>query len=570
MGSYQMKYHPKKPEGIKNKKAYLVGSGIATLSAAFFLIRDGHMDGKNITIFERKNINGGALDGIGNLEDGYIIRGGREMEEHYECTWDLFGDIPTLENPERTVLDDMKEINDWDPNTAACRVIQNKGERVDASTLDLSKSHIKQLTKLFLAREEDLKDITVEQFFTPDYLETNMWLLWRSMFAFQPWHSVVEMKRYMERFIHLLPGMPELRNILFSRYNQYDSFVLPLVKWLKDRGVKFENNTLITDLDIEIMDNKKIVTGIHLVKNGKESTIKTGKDDLVFVINGSMTENSTLGSMNEAPKLNKELGPVWSLWKNIASKVKDGSFGNPKVFYDNIDKTKWESFTVTLKDSKMADVLKKITKRDPYSGKAVTGGIITIKDSNWGMSFTMSRQPHFANQPDNVLVLWAYGLFVDNEGNYIKKKMSECTGEELLRELLYHLNIGGKLMEEIIDSAVVIPAMMPHITSQFMPRVKGDRPEVVPEGSVNLAFLGQFVEIEGDCVFTVEYSVRSAMMAVYELLDLDKKVPEIYPSKYDIRHIVNATKTLYGKNPLPGEFFIKKLLKGTSLENLLN
>lgn len=566
MGSYQLKYHAKRPEGIENKKAYLVGSGISTLSAAFFLIRDGHMDGGNITIFERKNVNGGALDGAGNLEDGYIIRGGREMEEHYECTWDLFGDIPTLENPERTVLDDIKEINDWDPNISAKRVIQNRGEEVDSSDLELKDHHIEQLTKLFLAKEEDLGNLTVEQFFTPDFFETNMWLLWRSMFAFQTWHSVVEMKRYMERFIHLLPGMTKLRNILFSRYNQYDSFVLPLIKWLKDHGVKIENNTLVTDLDIEISDKEKVVTGIHLVKNGEEKYIKTTRNDLVFVINGSMTENSTLGSMNKAPELNKKLGPVWSLWKNIAAK--DPSFGNPEVFYENIDKTKWESFTVTLKDSKIVDVIKNLTNRDPYSGRVVTGGIITIKDSNWGMSFTISRQPHFANQPDDVLVLWAYGLFADNEGNYIKKKMSECTGEELLRELLYHLGVEDESMDEIVESAIVIPAMMPHITSQFMPRIKGDRPEVVPEGSVNLAFLGQFVEIEGDCVFTVEYSVRSAMIAVYTLLNLDKQVPEIYPSKYDIRYIIKATKTLYGNRSLPGESIAKKLLKDTSLENL--
>ncbi len=566
MGSYQLKYHAKRPEGIENKKAYLVGSGISTLSAAFFLIRDGHMDGGNITIFERKNVNGGALDGAGNLEDGYIIRGGREMEEHYECTWDLFGDIPTLENPERTVLDDMKEINDWDPNISAKRVIQNRGEEVDSSDLELKDHHIEQLTKLFLAKEEDLGNLTVEQFFTPDFFETNMWLLWRSMFAFQTWHSVVEMKRYMERFIHLLPGMTKLRNILFSRYNQYDSFVLPLIKWLKDHGVKIENNTLVTDLDIEISDKEKVVTGIHLVKNGEEKYIKTTRNDLVFVINGSMTENSTLGSMNKAPELNKKLGPVWSLWKNIAAK--DPSFGNPEVFYENIDKTKWESFTVTLKDSKIVDVIKNLTNRDPYSGRVVTGGIITIKDSNWGMSFTISRQPHFANQPNDVLVLWAYGLFADNEGNYIKKKMSECTGEELLRELLYHLGVEDESMDEIVESAIVIPAMMPHITSQFMPRIKGDRPEVVPEGSVNLAFLGQFVEIEGDCVFTVEYSVRSAMIAVYTLLNLDKQVPEIYPSKYDIRYIIKATKTLYGNRSLPGESIAKKLLKDTSLENL--
>ncbi|BBE29931.1 oleate hydratase [Tepiditoga spiralis] len=566
MGNYQ-RINPKKPEGIETKKAYLVGSGIGALSAAFYLIRDGHMDGKNITILERKNINGGALDGAGNAEEGYVIRGGREMEAHYECTWDMFGDIPSLKRPGRTILDEFHEINVWDPNESVCRLLHNRGERADSSTLGLEEKHIKQLTKLSLATEEALGNITVKQFFDPSFFETNMWLFWRSMFAFETWHSVVEMKRYMQRFIHLLPGMNKLKGILFSEYNQYDSFVLPLLSWLKERGVKFENETLVTDLDMDITDSEKVVTGIHIIKNGKEEIIKTTRNDLVFVTNGSMTENSTIGSMNKAPELNREPGPVWNLWKNIAKK--DKAFGNPEVFCGNIDKTKWESFTMTFKDSKMEDVLKKLTGNDPRSGRGITGSVVTFKDSNWGMSFTGSRQPHFANQPDNVIVLWAYGLFPDNEGDFIKKKMSECTGEELLREVLYHLNVEGELMEEIVDSAIVIPVMMPYITSQFMPRVKGDRPDVVPEGSVNLAFLGQFAEIKDDCVFTVEYSVRSAIMGVYKLLNLEKEVPEIYPSQYDVRALTAATKTLYSGKPLPGEPIIKKLIKDTTLEGLI-
>ena len=566
MGNYQ-NINTLKPENIDNKKAYLVGGGIASLAAAVYLINDGHMKGENITILERKNILGGALDGIGNAEDGYIIRGGREMEEHYECTWDLFSKIPSIKRKNQTVLDEFRKINLWDPNESVCRVLHNRGERADSSTLGLEKHHIKQLTKLFLATEEQLANITVEQFFDESFLETNMWLFWRTMFAFETWHSVIEMKRYMERFIHLLPGMNKLQGILFSEYNQYDSFVLPILEWLEERNVNFEKNTLVTNLDININKSEKVVTGIHIVKDGKESIIKTTENDLVFVTNGSMTEGSTLGSMDKAPVLDRSKGAVWSLWENIAKKSPD--FGNPEVFYGNVDKTKWESFTMTFKDSKMVDVLKELTGNDPYSGTGTTGSVVTFKDSNWLMSFTCSRQPHFRNQPDNVIVLWAYGLFPDNEGDYIKKKMSECTGEELLKEFLYHLGVEENLMQEIVDSAIVIPVMMPYITSQFMPRTKNDRPKVIPNGSKNLAFLGQFVEIEGDCVFTVEYSVRSAMMAVYGLLDLDKEVPEIYPSKYDIRHMTNATKKLYSGKPLPAENIIKKLLYNTSLEGLI-
>lgn len=565
MSNYE-KINTLKPEGIDNKKAYLIGGGIGSLSAAAYLILDGHMDGKNITILEENNILGGAMDGYGNAKDGYIIRGGREMESHYECCWDLYSKIPSLNDPNRSVLDEFRELNLKDPNEATCRVLYNCGEKVDSTSLGLNDSHVKELTRLFLATEEDLSDRTVEQYFSASFLETDMWLYWRSMFAFENWHSVVEMKRYMERFMHLLPGMSKLKGILFSKYNQYDSFILPLKNWLTSKNVVFQLSSQVKDLDLSIDGNMKTVTAIHLTRNGKEEVINTCKDDLVFFTNGSMTECSTLGNMNKAPELNREAGGCWRLWKNISKK--HPSFGNPEVFCGDIDKSKWESFTITCTDSKMAQVLKNLTGKDPYSGKVVTGGIITIKDSNWLLSVTCNRQPHFINQPENVLVLWAYGLFPDNVGDLVKKKMCDCTGEELLTELLYHLGVKDDI-PEIIKTCNVIPCMMPYITSQFMPRIKGDRPDVVPKGCVNLAFLGQFAEIPNDCVFTVEYSIRSAMMAVYTLLNLEKNVPEIYPSKYDIRVIAAATKTLYSGSPLPGEPILRKLLKNTSLDGLI-
>lgn len=565
MSNYE-KINTLKPEGITNKKAYLIGSGIASLSAAAYLILDGHMDGKNITILEEGKLLGGAMDGYGNAKDGYIIRGGREMEAHYECCWDLFSKIPSLTNYDRTVLDEFRELNIKDPNEATCRVLHNCGVKLESSSLGLNSSHVQELTKLFLATEEALGNITVEQYFSTSFLETDMWLFWRSMFAFENWHSVVEMKRYMERFMHLLPGMSKLKDILFTKYNQYDSLILPLKNWLESKNVVFQLNSQVKDLDINIDGDIKTVTAIHLSHDGKNKVINTTNDDLVFVTNGSMTECSSLGNMHKAPVLNRDLGGCWELWSNIAKK--HSSFGKPEVFCGDIDKSKWESFTITCTDSKMGEVLKNLTGKDPYSGNIVTGGIMTIKDSNWLLSVTCNRQPHFINQPENVLVLWAYGLFADNIGDFVKKRMCDCTGEELLTELLYHLGYEADI-PEILKTCNVIPCMMPYITSQFMPRKKGDRPDVVPKGSVNLAFLGQFAEIPNDCVFTVEYSIRSAMIAVYTLLNLEKKVPEIYPSKYDIRVIIAATKTLYSGHPIPGESILRKLLQNTSFDGLI-
>ncbi len=570
MNNYQ-RINPHKPEEIENKRAFLIGAGIASMAAAEYLIRDGKMEGSQITIFEQDQISGGAMDGTGNPQEGFIVRGGREMEEHYECVWDLYSQVPSLDEPEQTVLEEFKDLNDADPSSSKVRIIFNRGQKDRNTSLGLKEKHVKQLTKLFLTKEEDLGATTVKEYFDNSFFETDMWLYWSSMFAFEPWHSVVEMKRYMHRFIHLIPGMSRLKGLVFSKYNQYDSFILPLKKLLESKGVKFEFGATVTDLDIEIKGKEKIVRAIHLIRDEKEEIIKTSADDLVFFTNGSMTENSSLGDMNTAPVLNTNEGACWSLWKKIAKK--DKAFGNPEAFCSNIDKTKWESYTITAKGTKMRKLLENFAEREILPHKIVTGGPVTIKDSNWLLTYTVSRQPHFKNQPKDYTVAWAYGLFPDKKGDFINKKMSECSGSELLQELLYHLGINEENMNEYIDECIVIPAMMPYITSQFMPRVKGDRPEVVPEGSKNLAFLGQFCEIEGDCVFTVEYSVRSAIMAVYKLLNINKKVPEIYPSQYDVRVLARAAKTLKSENESLSrrliDGIIKKKLENTTLEDLL-
>ncbi|MEI6622208.1 MAG: oleate hydratase, partial [Actinomycetes bacterium] len=285
------------PAGIENKHAYLVGGGIGSLAAAAYLIRDGHMAGGNITILEELKVAGGSLDASGNPPDGYLVRGGREMEEHYECTWDLFAHVPSIITAGRTVLEEFREINDADPNEATTRIMSNCGVPDTNTTLGLSHHNVRELTKLTLATEAELGAATVEEFFSKSYMETDMWCYWRSMFAFEPWHSVVEMRRYMNRFMHLLPGMSRLKDILFTKYNQYDSMVLPLQIWLQDQGVVFDLGTQVTDLDIDIADGAKTVTAIHVLTDGVPLKIATTADDLVFVTNGSMTENSTVGSM---------------------------------------------------------------------------------------------------------------------------------------------------------------------------------------------------------------------------------------------------------------------------------
>ncbi len=571
MGNYN-RNKPIPNKSLENSKAYIVGSGIAGLATAYYFIRDGRMPAENIIFLENLAVEGGSLDGSGNPHDGYLIRGGREMEMAYENLWDMFQDIPALELPEPySVLDEYRLLNDNDPNYSKSRLIHNQGVVQDFSKFGLNKKDQLAIVKLLLKKKEELDNLSIEQYFSETFLASNFWTFWRTMFAFENWHSLLEFKLYMHRFLHLIDGLKDLSSLVFPKYNQYDTFVRPLKDYLKAKGVKFEFNILVTDLDLQINTEGKVVKGLITKQNNKEEVISISENDFVVVTTGSMTEDTSYGTNTTVPiqKVDNSTSgksPGWMLWKNLAAK--SPIFGNPEKFCTNIDKSSWESATLTCKPSALVDKLKEYAVNDPYSGKSVTGGIITITDSNWLMSFTCNRQPHFPDQPEDTLVLWVYALFMDKEGNYIKKTMPACTGNEILAELCYHIGILDKL-DNVIENTIVRTAYMPYITSMFMPRAKGDRPAVVPEGCKNLGLIGQFVETNNDVVFTMESSVRTARLAVYGLLNLNKQVPDISPMQYDIRHLLKATKTLNDDKAFAGEALLKRILKGTYYEHIL-
>ena len=565
-------HRPLATEGIAKRHAYIVGSGIGGLSAAFFLIRDGHMPAANITILESQKIEGGALDGAGNAEQGYIVRGGREMEMTYQNFWDVFSEIPALELPAPfTVLDEFRIVNDADKNWSKARLLEKQGQIKDSSTMGLSKLQQLELMRLFLARKEDLDDITVEEWFSEGFLKTNFYMFWRTMFAFQNWHSVLEMKLYMHRFLHLMDGLNDMTSLVFPKYNQYDSFVVPLMTWLKDQGVNIQYDTVVSNLEMDTRGETKTATAIQCHTSKGDKKIKVRARDLVFVTIGSIVEDSAYGDDETVPKLkvnqpDAHVGSSWQLWKNLAQQ--SPAFGRPEKFCSNIPASNWESATLTCKPSPLTEKIKTLCVNDPYSGKTATGGIITFTDSAWLMSFTLNRQPHFPDQPTDVLVPWVFALLMDKPGDYVKKPMSQCTGKEILTEMCYHLGLIDDV-EEVIAATKVRTALMPSITAQFMPRAKGDRPWAVPEGSTNVACLGQFVQTHNDVVFTLESSVRTARIGVYSLLGIKKQVPDIYPGQYDIRRLLRATRTLNNDEAFLGEGMLRRLLGGTYLENIL-
>ena len=580
-GNYEAFAIPKKPEGVDAKSAYLIGSGLAALSAACFLVRDGQMKGEHVHILEKDPIPGGACDGYKYQDIGYVMRGGREMDNHFECMWDLFRSIPSIEDENHTVLDEYYWLNKADPNYSLCRATVNRGQ--DAHTdgkFGLSDKGAMEILQLFMTPDEKLYDKKITDFFDDEVLNTNFWMYWRTMFAFENWHSALEMKRYLQRYIHHIGGLPDFTALRFTRYNQYESMILPMVKYLESFGVQFHYNTKVVNVAFDCAGGKKQATRIDILRDGLEDCIDLTENDLVFITNGGCVENSTIGSQNTAAPYRPEIkeGGGWDLWRKIAAQ--DPSFGHPDKFCYDPELSNWMSATITTLDQKIVPYIKKICKRDPFSGKVVTGGIVTVKDSSWLLSWTLNRQQQFRDQPKDQLCVWVYGLFSDKPGDFVKKPMRECTGKEICMEWLYHIGVPADQIEELAaNSANTVPCMMPYIDAFFMPRAAGDRPDVVPEGAVNFAFLGQFAETERDTIFTTEYSIRTGMEAVYTLLNVDRGVREVWGSVYDIRCLLDATVKLRdGKKitdmemPLVGKLALKEALKkieGTEVEKLL-
>lgn len=569
-GNYEAFARPKKPEGIDERSAWLIGGGLASLAAACFLIRDAGMAGERIHILEASDLTGGACDGIMDPTRGYIMRGGREMEDHFECLWDLFRSIPSLDTPGASVLDEFYWLNKEDPNYSLCRATKNRGQAACADRrFGLSEKGSRQIMKLFFTRDEDLFDKTIEDVFDKEVFDSAFWLYWRTMFAFENWHSALEMKLYLRRFIHHIGGLPDFSALKFTRYNQYESLILPMKRYLEDAGVEFRFGVTVTNVRFEIQNGKKTARSIDCIINGGRAELPMTEKDLVFITNGSCTEGTVYGDQDHAPKKMNQTksGICWNLWKNIAAQ--DPSFGRPEKFCSEPSKTCWESATITTSDERILSYVKKICKRDPHSGKVVTGGIVSCMDSGWLLSWTINRQGQFKEQKKEEVCIWLYGLFPDALGDFVRKPMRECTGKEITSEWLYHLGVPAEEIPWLADhGANCVPAMMPYITAFFMPRRDGDRPDVIPDGSVNTAFLGQFAQTPRDTVFTTEYSVRTAMEAVYGLCSVDRGVPEVWGSVYDIRALLEASvKLMDGKSPLaqklpmPFEMLKKLLLK---------
>ena len=550
------------PENIARKSAHIIGGGIAGLSAAISLVTDAHMPAGNVTIYEALPITGGAMDAAGDEERGFNSRGERELEAYMECLWYICSKVPSLQTPGMTILDETYYANIREPIFSHFRLMHKQGQLYDSTGPLMSLRDTKRMAELLLAPEEQLEGLSAADWFSPEFTKSVFWYCWSSMLAFRDYHSLIEVKRYLARFMMYASGITHLAGILHTEYNEYDSIIKPMLVWLQSQGVRFLTGTSVTGIDIVDEAGETIAQGLVLRGPDGERRIKLTRDDLVFFTNGSLTQNATMGGTGTVAEMNRDTRDrgCFTVWEKLAAR--NPKFGNPSAFLSSIDKTDFISFFPTIKgDRTFYDFMERKT-----GDKAGTGGAMTVVDSSWKLGFILYSK-YFPNQPEDVNVFWAYGQCSDVPGDFIKKPMQECTGAEMFAELLYHCGLKDKI-DGILARSKVSTAMMPYITSQFMPRKIGDRPKVIPDGCVNLAFMGQFAELPLDVVFTVETSVRTALMAVWGLTGLQKPMIPAYEPMYDVRVIVANLKASLGIKEISLSTLPQILRSGPSL-NLL-
>ena len=518
-------------------KVYLNGLGLGSIAAAMYLIQKADFNPSSIHIFEQngdKDLVGGSCDASERAVNGqpaYFMQGSRMFEDKvYPCTKELWSMIPY--NDHESCLQDHEKNREECGIDTVVRLLHGNGRKDTGYRLGLNAADKLKMAKLLATPESLVPDgAKITDMFGEAFFTSNYWYMWRSLFAFQPWHSAVEMKRYMHLFFHEMPHMNTMVALERTRFTNFHSFILPALRFMREKGVNFHYNRRISDVDFETGPGGKDrwIGRIHLETGSgePEPSIEVRDTDLVFLTIGSMVSNASFGAHDrpvDQPAAGSENpGGAWTLWRKIAAKQPD--FGRPDQFLRGISQSRMMTFTVTLRGGLFQRKFEWLVERQ--MGRQSP---LPLTASPWILHLHTYRQPLFPDQPRDTCVIWVTALRDSNIGTFVKKTMPECTGREILEELLGHLQFDQDEAEknEILDTSTCIPCMLPYGISQFLSRSKGDRPVVVPAGSRNFAFLGQFVEIPHGIVFTTEYSVLGAIHAVKKFVKPSLAVPPMH------------------------------------------
>ena len=359
------------------------------------------------------------------------------------------------------MLDEYYWLNKEDPNFSLCRATVEQGK--DAHTdgkFGLSDKGAMEIMKLFFTPDEQLQDKKITDFFDDEVLNSNFWLYWRTMFAFENWHSALEMKLYIKRYIHHIGGLPDFTALRFTRYNQYESMhpahdrvpeglwrAVPLRHQGHGRQVRHSGRP---------QDGKHRSPCEHA---GEVSNIDLTENDLVFITNGGCVESCTVGAQDKAAGFRPR----------PSSRATAGICGRRSPHRTRPSATRTSSArirscptgmsaTVTTLDDKIPQYIQKICKRDPFSGHRSSPAASSRSRTPAGCSAgrsTVSRSS--AISPRISCVVWVYGLFSDKPGDYVKKPMRDCTGKEICMEWLYHIGVPDRPRSKSWQSTAPTP-----------------------------------------------------------------------------------------------------------------
>ncbi|OJJ37068.1 hypothetical protein ASPWEDRAFT_26485 [Aspergillus wentii DTO 134E9] len=502
--------------------AWILGSGIASLSAAVHLLRDANLPPHRIHILESRTISGGGSISSGDPVNGYDYRAGCMPGFNDVCMEDLLSLVPMGNGSGRTIKEEIKDFNSKEriEDRANTRLLVrgSKGlERVDGRRGGLGMKERMDIMMLMTKTERGLGRMRIEEYFGKGFFKTTFWIVWSTTSGFRECHSVAEFRRSLHRFYNDFDELNHPRVLDRTRFNHYESIVVPITHFLQHEGVDFRFHSRVTDIITDPADDHRRVSTIRYVENCTEKTIAVRQNDIVIVSLGSIMSGSSSGTNTEPPSLElmgeeNGLDENWLLWLELATK--DAKFGNAYNFCTRMNESQLESFTVTLRTPAFFNAFIELTGDEPG-----TGALVTLKDSPWLFTLSIPHQPLFPNQPEHIQVFWGYASYPDRTGDYIKKPMLSCSGEEIMIELLHHLNFP---VPDILSDSITIPCVMPRMAATFLPRDTTDRPKVIPEHMMNMALIGRFVNIPDETV-TMDYTVRGAQMAVYNLMGLDKE-----------------------------------------------
>ena len=560
------------------KKAIMIGAGLANMAGAVYLIQEGNWNGKDITFYALDTH--GANDGSTASEaaeeywnknhpmentKGFIARGGRMLNYRtYVDLMDLLDRIPSVTEPGMTAAEDTRDFDSKHRTYDKARLLQGGKGIVDGHKLGLNNLDRILLSRLVMMpdnQEEKLDNVTIAEYFedSPHIFQTNFWYMWETTFAFRTQSSAQELRRYMHQMIYEFTQIEHLVGVNRTRYNQYESIMLPLIKYLEGQGCNFVMNRRVTDFEFKDtpMQDEITVTGLEMenIEQGTVEHVTVDDETVVFFTNGSITDSTTLGDFNTPAPENMDYGAASSLWKKACERFYN--LGNPDKFFNDRDASEWVSFTLTTKNHILLNEITRITTQVP--GNALNSFISTEpitplghKDVN--MSIVVHHQPHFTTQKANESVIWGYFLYPRRRGEFVDKQYIKMTGKEMLQELIGQLskvdpgphNIMD-LEDEIMDSVInCIPVYMPYASALFNNRAKSDRPEVIPKHSTNLAFTGEFVEQPYQMVFTEQSAVRSGEVAAFHFAGVSEtKLVKNPRFDKDPRVLLRATKRMF-------------------------